>query len=89
MDINAIKEAVEKLTKDESAKEAFRQDPVKSVESILGVDLPDEMVEKIINTAKAKLEGSDIVDEIKDEAEKLIEGGIKDGIMNKVKDLLK
>ncbi len=85
MDINAIKEAVEKLTKDESAKEAFRQDPVKSVESILGVDLPDEMVEKVINTAKAKLEGSDIVDEIKDEAEKLIEGGI----MNKVKDLLK
>ena len=85
MDINTIKEAVEKLTKDESAKEAFRQDPVNSVESILGVDLPDEMVEKVINTAKAKLEGSDIVDEIKDEAEKLIEGGI----MNKVKDLLK
>ena len=85
MDINAIKDAVEKLTKDEGTKEAFRQDPVKAVESIIGIDLPDEMVEKVITAAKAKLEGSDIVEEVKEEAEKLIEGGI----LNKVKDLLK
>ncbi len=56
MDIKAkIEEMVEKLTKDGSLKELFQKDPVKAVEKVLGVDLPDEAVEKIVAGVKAKL----------------------------------
>ncbi len=56
MDVKAkIEEMVEKLTKDGSLKELFEQNPIKAVEKALGVDLPDEAVEKIVAGVKAKL----------------------------------
>ena len=36
-------------------KELFTKDPVKAVEKVLGVDLPDDVVNKIIDAVKAKL----------------------------------
>jgi len=50
-----INEAVEKITKDKALQEQFKKEPVKAVESILGVDLPDDVVEKIIDGVKAKM----------------------------------
>jgi len=50
-----IAEVVEKLTKNSSLKEQFEKEPVKVIENLLGVDLPDDMVEKIIDGVKAKL----------------------------------
>ena len=50
-----IAEVVEKLTKSSSLKEQFEKEPVKVIENLLGVDLPDDMVEKIIDGVKAKL----------------------------------
>ena len=54
-----VKELIEKLLdkvqKDESIKELFVKDPVKAVEKVLGVDLPDDVVKKIIDAVKAKL----------------------------------
>ena len=45
MDIKAkIEEIVEKIKADENFAEDFKKDPVKSVESVTGVDLPDDMV---------------------------------------------
>ncbi|MGM9607961.1 MAG: hypothetical protein ACI3XJ_10705 [Oscillospiraceae bacterium] len=58
MDIKAkIEEIVEKITKDKDLKEQFQTDPVKAVETLLGVDLPDDTVEKIVAGVKAKLTG--------------------------------
>ncbi len=58
MDIKEkIEELVEKVTKDKDLQEQFRKDPVKAVEKVLGVDLPDDAVEKIIAGVKAKLTG--------------------------------
>ena len=58
MDIKAkIEEIVEKITKDKDLKEQFQKDPVKAVEKVLGVDLPDDAVEKIVAGVKAKLTG--------------------------------
>ena len=58
MDIKAkIEEIVEKVTKDKDLKEQFQKDPVKAVEKVLGVDLPDDAVEKIVAGVKAKLTG--------------------------------
>ena len=44
MDIKEkINEVVEKITKDKALQELFQKDPIKAVENILGVDLPDDI----------------------------------------------
>ncbi len=50
-----IQEIVEKLTRDPALKAQFQSDPVKAVESLLGVDLPDEAIEKVVAGVKGKL----------------------------------
>lgn len=68
MDIKEmISELVEKVTSDDSLKELFEKEPVKAIEKVLGVDLPDDVVEKIIDGVKAKI----TVDSISDIAGKL------------------
>lgn len=68
MDIKEkIESVVEKVTKDKGLKELFEKDPVKAIEKVLGVDLPDDIVEKIVDGVKAKL----TMDTISDVADKL------------------
>ena len=56
MDIKEqIESIVEKLQKDKALQAQFKKDPVKAVEKLLGVDLPDDMVEKVVAGVKAKL----------------------------------
>ena len=62
-----IDQMVEKIKTDDTLKEQFKKDPIKAVESVLGVDLPDEAVKKIIAEAKTKLAGG------KDEAGNAVE----------------
>ena len=63
-----IKELIEKLAEsvlnDEAIKAKFTKDPIKAVEQVLGVDLPDDIVEKVIDGVKAKI----TVDQISDAA---------------------
>ncbi len=69
MDIKEqIKKAVESITKDKKLQEQFQKEPVKALESILGVDLPDDVINQIIQGVKAKLtveNVSDAVDALK------------------------
>lgn len=56
MDIKEkIGEIVEELKKNPNLKEEFEKEPVKVLEKLIGVDLPDDVVEKIIDGVKAKL----------------------------------
>lgn len=56
MDIKEkIEELVKKLTSDKKLLEKFEKNPVKVVEELLGVDLPDDMINKIIDGVKAKI----------------------------------
>lgn len=59
-----IKEQIEqltaKLTGDAALKKFFAKDPIKTVEQVLGVDLPDEIIEKIVASVKAKLTAEQI-----------------------------
>jgi hypothetical protein len=58
MDIKAkIEEIVNKVTKDETVKAQFQKDPVKAVEQLLGVEVPQETMDKIVAGVKAKLTG--------------------------------
>ena len=52
-----IDQMVERIKTDDQLKDQFKKDPIKAVESVLGVDLPDEAVKKIIAETKAKLSG--------------------------------
>ena len=69
MDIKAqITAVVEKVTKDPKMLEQFKKDPVKAVEEALGVDLPDDVVQKVVDGVKAKItvdKASDVVDSLK------------------------
>ncbi|MCR5501033.1 MAG: hypothetical protein K6F31_11650 [Acetatifactor sp.] len=50
-----ITKVVDKVTKDEKLMNQFKKDPVKAVESVLGVDLPDDVVKKVVDGVKAKV----------------------------------
>lgn len=71
MDIKEkIQEMVEKLASDKTLMEQFKKEPVKAVEKVLGVDLPDDIVEKIIDGVKAKIT-VDKLDDVADALKKL------------------
>ena len=56
MDIKAkINEIVEKIQKNPAMLKKFKTDPVKVVEELVGIDLPDEMIEKVVDGVKAKI----------------------------------
>lgn len=56
MDIKEkIESVVKNLLDDKKLLENFEKNPVKVIEQLLGVDLPDDLVEKIIDGVKAKI----------------------------------
>ncbi len=50
-----ITDAVDKITKDKTLQEEFKKNPVKAVEKATGVDLPDDVINKIVDGVKAKI----------------------------------
>ena len=61
MDIKVkIDELVNKVKNDKDFGKKFKENPTKAVESVLGIDLPDEQVNKIIDGIKAKISIDDI-----------------------------
>ena len=65
MDIKAkIDEVVNKVKSDKSFAEKFQKEPIKAVEEVLGVDLPDDMVNNIIDGVKAKINVGGVMDKL-------------------------
>ncbi len=60
MDIKAkISEIVDKVKNDKDVAANFTKDPVKTVEGLIGVDLPDDQVKMITDQVQAKLSGGE------------------------------
>lgn len=75
MDIKAkIEELVEKIKSDKALQAKFKEDPVSAVEELLGADLPNDQIEKIVDGVKAKISVDDISDKLGDIGGKL--GGL-------------
>ena len=56
MDIKEkIEEIVDKVKNDEEFEKNFKENPVKAVESVVGVDLPDDKIKPIVDGVKAKI----------------------------------
>ena len=50
-----IENLIDEIKKDGKLGAQFEKEPVKVIENIIGKDLPDDVVEKIINGVKAKV----------------------------------
>ncbi len=55
-----IEELVEKIKSDDALRARFLKDPVSAAEELLGVDLPNDQLESIIEGVKAKIKLDDI-----------------------------
>lgn len=56
MDIKAkIDEITNKIKADPSLKARFMKEPIPVVEEIIGVDLPDDKIQGVVDAVKAKL----------------------------------
>ena len=56
MDLKAkIEEIVKKLTTDKTLMARFERNPVSVIEQLIGIDLPDEQVNQLIDGIKAKI----------------------------------
>ena len=63
MDIKAnIQELVDKIKNDPKLLADFKDEPVKVVEKLLGVDLPDDVVKKLVDGVKAKITADKLSD---------------------------
>ena len=58
MDIKKkIEEIVAKVKSDDKFANKFIEDPVKAVEAVIGIDLPDDQVNALVDGVKAKIAG--------------------------------
>lgn len=56
MDIKSgIEELIGKIKADQTVRDRFTRDPVATVEELLGVKLPEEQINQIVDGVKAKL----------------------------------
>ena len=77
--MDKVKEAVEKLQSDDGLMDNFKSDPIKTIEGLIGIDLPDEQLKNIADMGKAKLDpNGSVVENLENQAE---------GIIDKVKGL--
>lgn len=60
MDIKAkIEEIVKKIMSDKNLLSEFKSNPVKVVEKLIGIDLPDDKIKSIVDGVKAKISVDD------------------------------
>lgn len=65
MDIKAkIDEVVNKVKSDPDIAWKFQSDPIKTVEGILGVDLPDDVIKQVVDGVKAKVNIGELKDKL-------------------------
>ncbi len=75
-DFDEIKDKIEDIAddirKDPETLKLFKSDPVKALEKVLGVDLPDDVINKVIAGVKAQL-AADKLDDVMDKLEDKLE----------------
>lgn len=61
MDIKSkIEELTAKIKNDKDFEKKFKENPVKAVEEVLGVDLPDDKVNSIVDGVKAHITADNV-----------------------------
>lgn len=57
-----INEVAEKIKKDPALLKKFKDEPVAAIESVVGIDLPDDKMQPLVAGIKAKLAAGDVSD---------------------------
>lgn len=62
-----IEKVLEKIKNDKDFMSKFKKDPIKAVEEVIGIDLPEDQINTIIETVKAKikLDENDVLGKVK------------------------
>ena len=60
--MSGFEKVVDEIKDNDKIKEQFAKEPVKVIEKFLGVDLPDDIVEKVIEGVKAKITIDQVAD---------------------------
>ena len=63
--LEIVEKAAKKLLSDEKLQEQFKKEPIKALEKLLDVNLPDELLEPVIDGIKAKLVADKVGDAAK------------------------
>ena len=50
-----IDDIVEKVKSDQGVADKFQKDPIATVESLIGIDLPNDQIEGVVEAVKAKI----------------------------------
>ena len=58
-------ELIEKIQKNPKLLAEFKEKPVKVIEELTGLDLPDDLMEKVVDALKAKMTLDDLGDAAK------------------------
>ena len=51
-----VEDIVEKIQKNPALLKKFKTEPVKVIEELIGIDLPDDQIEKVAELVKAKID---------------------------------
>lgn len=54
-----IEDVVNKIKSDKDFAKKFNDDPVKTLEGVIGIDLPDDKINEVIDMIKAKIKIDD------------------------------
>jgi len=58
--LDKVEDVVKELKENDELKAKFKKDPVKTLEELTGLDLPDEKVEKVADLIEAKIDDADV-----------------------------
>ncbi|MBR6377420.1 MAG: hypothetical protein IKS05_06625 [Oscillospiraceae bacterium] len=59
-----IEDIIAKIKGDKDIGEKFQKDPTKTVEGLIGVDLPDDQINAVVDGVKAKMKLDDIASKL-------------------------
>ena len=80
--LDKVEDVVKELKENDELREQFKEEPVKTLEKLTGLDLPDEKVKKVIDLVEAKIDDADVDEKLAALGDKLEDFG--DDLKDKV-----
>jgi len=73
--LDKVEDAVKELKNNDELRAEFKKEPVKTLEELTGLDLPDEKVKKVVDLVEAKIDDADVDDKLAALGDKLDDFG--------------
>ncbi|MBR3785409.1 MAG: hypothetical protein IKJ77_03285 [Firmicutes bacterium] len=73
--LDKVDDAVKELKNNDELRAQFKKEPVKTLEELTGLDLPDEKVKKVVDLVEANIDDADVDDKLAALGDKLDDFG--------------